>query len=872
VSQLVALLQDLAAGAFVLLGVATALSWRRRRDVSMGWLALAIILLSLVSFSGRIAALISVGSFAVTEVSLFAFAGTAYALLRYRGSLIPLRRWWHLAAVGALGATLAAFTVSQLLVASGSAPASIESVPAILFLLAWAVAVTEPIVRFWLAARSVPPVQAWRLRSLSLGFGGLVAILAFAVGGRAVASQPAVQVVLQVAVICIVPILYVSFSPPAWLRRQWRAAEEQGLRDFMSELLVSEDDDDLSGRALEWALRLVGGESAVAFDADGKVRASRSVEAGDIALLKGEVPRLTAGISVVHLGGADRRVLMLPITGLAGTGSLVVLAGPFTPTFGGDEVNRIQQFMSAFVTSQDRRLLIEQLKESNSRLVEANRHKSVFLASMSHELRTPLNAILGFSELLMDSSDGQFPISTRKHFLEQIHSSGKHLLGLINDILDLSKIEAGQMELRLQAVSVPEIVAQVLATIEPLAVAKGINVSAGSVDAGEIFADPGKVRQMLLNLVANAIKFTPPAGAVVVGALRKQGVVELSVSDTGIGIDEPDQERVFHEFQQVDSGIGRQQNGTGLGLTLTRRFAHLHGGDVTLRSELGKGSVFTILLPIEARPPVVTPAAPRFTRGRRDAGDQRPLVLVVEDDPAAAELLMRQIEGAGFQATVARTGTEALASARELEPAAITLDILLPDLDGWEVLTRLKRDEATSNIPVVVVSVVDNPELGMALGALDYFVKPVPAKELTTRLAKFDLPRRPGERLTILVADDEDANRDWLCRILEPAGFSVIEAAGGREAIDLARARIPDLVLLDLMMPEVTGFDVVEALRDDAATRAIPIMVLTAKSLTESDIRQLNGHVSTILRRGSTGAADVLGLLRQVVLKAGSPG
>ncbi len=240
-------------------------------------------------------------------------------------------------------------------------------------------------------------------------------------------------------------------------------------------------------------------------------------------------------------------------------------------------------------------------------------------------------------------------------------------------------------------------------------------------------------------------------------------------------------------------------------------------------------------------------------------------MLVVEDDPAAAELLTRQLERAGFGTDVARTGTDAIEKAMSRKPAAITLDILLPDLDGWEVLTRLKREAATSDIPVVIVSVTDNPELGIALGALDYFVKPVPGKELINRLSRFKFGRESGRKPRILVVDDEAANRDWLKRILEPAGFAVILARGGREAIDLAKSRKPDLVMLDLMMPEVTGFDVVEALRAEAATKSTPIMVLTAKHLTESDIRQLNGHVSTILKRGSTAASDLLGLLRQII-------
>jgi signal transduction histidine kinase/CheY-like chemotaxis protein len=573
------------------------------------------------------------------------------------------------------------------------------------------------------------------------------------------------------------------------------------------------------------------------------------------------VGSLGEGVGRVNIGGADRAVLMLPIKGLSGAGALVIVSGPFTPAFGSDEMRRVQQFMSAVATALDRMHLIVRLEESNAQLLAANRHKSVFLASMSHELRTPLNAILGFSELLIDANNGQFSPATRKRFLEQIHSSGKHLLGLINDILDLSKIEAGQMELRLQTVNIEEVVNQVAATVEALASQKTIQFKIVDGGAGDITADAGKVRQMLLNLASNAVKFTPESGMVTIETRRLPESIEVSFTDTGIGIDKQDQERIFHEFQQVDSGVGRSQPGTGLGLTLTRRFARLHGGDVRLHSEPGKGSVFTIGLPIQA--PGQEASAPAAVR--RPLDSSRPLVLVVEDDPAAAELLTRQLDRAGFGTEVARSGADAIAKAIALKPAAITLDILLPDLDGWEVLTRLKREAATSEIPVVVVSVVDNPELGIALGALDYFVKPVPANDLINRLNRFKFVRKTGEKPRVLVVDDEPANREWLKRILEPAGFGVIQARGGKEAIELAKSRKPDLVLLDLMMPEVTGFDVVEALRADEGTKSTPIMVLTAKHLTEADIRQLNGHVSTILKRGSTGATDLLQLLRQAI-------
>jgi len=871
VTSVLAVLQNVTTVAFILLGVATAITWARHRDRALGFLALAIVLLSSVTVLGRLPALLHFTPPLLTEIDLIFFVGSSYALLRFRASLIPLPRVWHIAAVTAMVVALVVYFLARFLGNVAGVSTQLQTGAALLILLVWAATVIEPCVRFWLVARNLPAVQAWRLRSLSLGFAGIVGILVFAVlalGAGAASGNQAVQLIVQLVVLAVVPLLYVSFSPPSWLRREWRASEEEGLRAFMEELLLSEDQDALANRALEWAMRLVGGAAAASFDTAGTLRSSRGFPPDQLSDLREGVGHLGEGVGRMNITGSDHAVLMLPIKGLAGAGALIVVSGPFTPAFGSDEMRRVQQFMSAFATALDRRQLMARLEESNLQLEAANRHKSVFLASMSHELRTPLNAILGFSELLIDANNGQFSAATRKRFLEQIHSSGKHLLGLINDILDLSKIEAGQMELRLQTVSIEEVVSQVAATVEPLAAQKQIQFKIVDGAAGEITADAGKVKQMLLNLASNAVKFTPEGGMVTIQTRRLPDSVEVSFTDTGIGIDKQDQERIFHEFQQVDSGVGRSQPGTGLGLTLTRRFARLHGGDVRLESESGKGSAFTITLPIQAHGQE-TPAPSISTTRVPDAS--RPLVLVVEDDPAAAELLTRQLERAGFGTEVARSGGEAISKAIERKPAAITLDILLPDLDGWEVLTRLKREPATSEIPVVVVSVVDNPELGIALGALDYFVKPVPAKELINRLSRFRFGRKAGEKPRILVVDDETANREWLKRILEPAGFAVIQAKGGREAIDLAKSRKPDLVLLDLMMPEVTGFDVVEALRADDATKSTPIMVLTAKNLTEADIRQLNGHVSTILKRGSTGASDLLQLLRQAVDSVSPP-
>jgi signal transduction histidine kinase/DNA-binding response OmpR family regulator len=757
--------------------------------------------------------------------------------------------------------------LAQALVAEHVAPTSLETAAGLFIVLVWGATVVEPIVRFWMVARDLPSVQAWRLRSLSFGFGGLVAVLLFAVGASMFSSSPMIQILIQVSVLVVVPLLYASFSPPSWLRRQWRASEESGLRAFMQDmLLLSEDPIKLADRALEWAMRLVGGAAAAVFDAQGVRLVSRSLDSAQITDLERLLPTLNVGVSRLRVAGVDRMLFVLATSGAGSAGHLVVVAGPFTPSFGGEELSRVQQFMAAVAAAVDRGLLLERLKHANAELLEANRHKTLFLANMSHELRTPLNAILGFSELLIDTPNGQFPDATRARFLEQIHSSGKHLLGLINDILDLSKIEAGQMELRLQVVRVAEIVDQVASIVEPLAAKKEIRITFETGRAGDILADEGKVKQMILNLVSNAIKFSAERGTVTVKAERVDDRLRIAVTDTGIGIAKEDIRRVFKEFQQVDSGVNRKQQGTGLGLALTRSFALLHGGDVRVESELGKGSRFTIDLPLEARSPNRPPkGGVEIDLANGDAS--RPLIIVVEDDPSAAEILARQIERVGFRTKIARTGADAVSMAKELKPAALTLDILLPDTDGWDVLTSLKGDDATSDIPVIVISVVDNPALGTALGALDYFVKPVDPKELVNRLSNYNFKHKTGSRQTsVLVVDDEEANRDWLKQVLEPAGFTAILAKGGQEAIELARSRKPDVVMLDLLMPDVDGFDVVAALGENEATRQIPIIVLTAKHLNEGDIDQLNGRVATILKRGTTGAVDLLGQL-QVVLK-----
>jgi signal transduction histidine kinase/DNA-binding response OmpR family regulator len=503
------------------------------------------------------------------------------------------------------------------------------------------------------------------------------------------------------------------------------------------------------------------------------------------------------------------------------------------------------------------------LEEKNRALEEASRLKSEFLANMSHELRTPLNAIIGFSELLIDSPS---PMDEGDRlYLETIHKSGQHLLALINDVLDLAKVEAGKMELQIERFSVAQAVRQALATVEPLAGRKAIELVADFPDV-EVAADSGKFRQILLNLLSNAIKFTPEGGRVSVDAASGPEGVRLTVADTGIGIAPEDHERIFGEFQQVDGGANRRYEGTGLGLALVRRFAELHGGRVWVESAVGKGSRFHVLFPAAApSSPVKGPAAP-VVEPAAIAPAGGPLVLVVEDDPISARLLAIYLARGGYRTEIARDGREALEKARKLRPAAITLDVLLPELDGWEVLQALKSDEQTRDVPVVVVSVVDDRPLGDALGAVDYLVKPIDRQRLLAALERHRPPA--ADPIRVLAVDDDPAALDLVEGLLAPTGCRFLRAGGGQAGIELAREELPDIVLLDLMMPGVTGFDVLEALGDDPTTRDIPVVVVTAKDLTDAEKAYLKGRVAAVIQKGTLSRAELLDWLRRVIPRA----
>jgi Signal transduction histidine kinase len=508
---------------------------------------------------------------------------------------------------------------------------------------------------------------------------------------------------------------------------------------------------------------------------------------------------------------------------------------------------------------------------------EASRTKSAFLANMSHELRTPMNAIIGYSEMLIEEAEdlGQEDLVPD---LKKIHSAGKHLLGLINDVLDLSKIEAGKMTLYLEEFSVPAMISEVTATIQPL-VQKNENtlVVECSPDLGTMRADVTKVRQTLFNLLSNAAKFTHE-GRITLGVTQvtRSGVecVAFRVADTGIGMTPTQLEKLFQAFVQADASTTRKYGGTGLGLAISRRFCQMMGGDITVESEFEKGTVFTAIVPIQVKDSAASraatvesaPASASASRAAVATAGEGPLILAVDDDPAVLEILSRNLAKEGYAVRTASSGAAALALAREIRPKLITLDVMMPSMDGWSVLTALKSDPATRDIPVVMISIVDDKHLGFALGAADYLTKPIDRERLAEILGKH--APRDAERLA-LVVDDLPDNRAVLRHALEGGGWKVVEAENGRAGLEKVGSRRPALILLDLMMPVMDGFEFLRELRSREDGRGVPVVVVTAKELTPGERDLLRACVENVIQKGTITHESLIAEIRAKIANPG---
>jgi diguanylate cyclase (GGDEF)-like protein len=524
----------------------------------------------------------------------------------------------------------------------------------------------------------------------------------------------------------------------------------------------------------------------------------------------------------------------------------------------------------------------EELEKINKELEYANQLKGRFIANMSHELRTPLNSIIGFSDVLLDRTFGDLS-ENQERYIKNIYNAGKHLLELINNLLDIAKIESGKYEMVYETFLIDDVIDEVVNTMKPLSESKFIEIQTSVGDnISTMTADKVKLKQILYNLLSNAIKFTPEGGMAKVSVAREESpqtyylapvpgleFMRFSVQDNGIGISPADRDRIFDEFEQVSSAFTQKYAGVGLGLALTRKLVELHGGMITVESSPGEGSTFTFLIPVVS--PVAETAMPEPMEAPRLSfpwiKDEAPLILVVEDDLATVELLTLHLTQAGYKVAHAFNGQEAIEKARTLHPFAITLDVLLPKKDGWEILQELKIDKLTSDIPVIIHSIVDNRDLAFALGAADYLMKPLDKDALIGKLEEISVSK--GKKIlpvSVLIIESADEVTQNFKELFESQGFLIYTAQTGKRGIELASALRPGVILLNFSLPDMLGFDVINEIKGNPSTKDTPIFILTERDLSVDERITLVGKIERIVQKYSFDTKELIGHIKELEL------
>jgi signal transduction histidine kinase/CheY-like chemotaxis protein len=584
------------------------------------------------------------------------------------------------------------------------------------------------------------------------------------------------------------------------------------------------------------------------------------------ALLDGKVIHIADVLNDPDYGWAEaqklgdfRTILGVPMVREGMPIGVLTLTRSEVRPFTDKQIELVTTFADQAAIAIENARLFDEIQEKSRQLEMASQHKSQFLSSMSHELRTPLNAIIGLTEMMVTNA-ARFGTEKAQEPLRRVHSAGSHLLSLINQVLDLSKIEAGKLELSPESVSLAPLVDEVIGTARQLADQnKNRLIVHGQEALGTLTVDPMRLRQILLNLLSNACKFTKGGEVMLSSRTVVDGRrwIEFAVSDTGIGMTLDQQTRLFQEFTQGDASTARQYGGTGLGLAITQKLAQMMGGDVTVASEQGRGSVFTVRLPAGADASVDDPV------GLRD--NELPMggrILVIDDDAVARDLIGDNLKTAGFSVVTAAGGLEGLRLAKELRPTAITLDVMMPDLDGWSVLAALRQDAELAEIPVIMVTIMDERRRAAELGAAGYLTKPIDRHTLQRMIGRFQAPARPTR---ILVVEDDELQRARVREWLKGQQWIVQEAANGREALACLQDAKPDLILLDLMMPEMDGFAVVAALQKQEDWRDIPVIVITSLDLDAKDRERLNSGVQSVLVKDTFQPADLIDRVRRLV-------